>query len=314
MLEVAEHYERLGGRSPLNDQVRQVIAALRRELDAHRIFLPIYWGNRNWHPLLPDALRQMAHDNVRRGLAVVLSGFSSYSSCRQYRENIEDARRIAGPSAPEIDKVRVFYNHPGFVGAIVDCVRAAIDKVPESSRDRLRIAFTAHSVPVSMAQGSDYAAQLAETSRLVADEVSVGPERWSLVYQSRSGRPEDPWLGPDICDHLHSLHAEGVRDVVVVPVGFLSDHVEVLYDLDEEAQGVAESLGLNMVRAATVGTHPRFVSMLRGLIEERLGLRSERAAIGRYGPSHDVCPADCCPAPARPARSASSDACLESGD
>ena len=304
MLEVAEHYNHFGGRSPLNDQVRELIDALREELRAHGIELPIYWGNRNWHPLLPDTLRQMAGDDIRRALAVVLAAYSSYSSCRQYRENIEDARRAAGADAPQVDKIRVFFNHPDFIAASADRVRAALDHIAPPKRDDVRIAFTAHSIPVSMARSCDYAAQLNETCRLVAGAVGVGPERWQLVYQSRSGRPQDPWLDPDICDHLRSLHAEAVSDVVVMPIGFLSDHLEVLYDLDEEARGVAEHLGMRLVRARTVGTNPRFVAMLRELIEERLGLRQERSAVGRCGPSHDVCPADCCPPPARPARAA----------
>jgi ferrochelatase len=198
----------------------------------------------------------------------------------------------------------VFYNHPSFIDASADRLRAALEQLPPTSRDDARVAFTAHSIPSSMARNCDYELQLAETCRIVAESVCVGPERWQLVYQSRSGRPQDPWLGPDICDHLRSLHAEAVGDVVVMPIGFLSDHLEVLFDLDEEARGVAEHLGMHMIRAATVGTHPKFVSMLRELIEERLGLRQERRAVGRFGPSHDVCPSDCCLPPARPSPAA----------
>jgi protoporphyrin/coproporphyrin ferrochelatase len=162
-----------------------------------------------------------------------------------------------------------------------------------------RTAFTAHSIPLSMADTSRYVEQLTETCRLVAEQMHLPAERWQLVYQSRSGRPQDPWLEPDIGDHLRSLRAAGVEDVVVAPVGFLSDHIEVLYDLDDAARRTAHEIGLNMIRAATVGTHPRFIGMIRELIQERL-CGVERRAVGRFGPSHDVCPADCCPAPVRP--------------
>ena len=299
LLEVAEHYDHFGGVSPLNDQVRALIAALRPELDRHGIALPIYWGNRNWHPLLPDSLRAMTAAGVRRALAIVLAAYSSYSSCRQYREDIQRARDAVGPDAPPVDKVRVFYNHPEFIAANADRVCEALGSVPADRRDTVRVAFTAHSIPAAMARGCAYEDQLAEACRLVAEAVGVGPDRWRLVYQSRSGRPTDPWLEPDILDHLADLHDEGVRDVVVHPIGFLSDHIEVLYDLDEEARAASERLGLNMVRSATVGTHPRFVAMLGELIRERLDPSAARRALGPFGPSHDVCPDDCCPPPAR---------------
>jgi ferrochelatase len=292
MYEVAEHYYHVGGASPINTQVRELIAALRRELDSHGIHLPVYWGNRNWHPLLPDAVRQMAADGVRRALAYVTSAFSSYSGCRQYLENIEAARVDVGPSAPEIDKLRVFYNHPGFVAATAAQVRAAWSKLPAARAAEATILFTAHSIPLRMACGCDYVMQLEETSSLVGQ--ALGTTRWRLVYQSRSGPPSQPWLEPDICGALRRLGEEAPgTDVVIAPIGFLSDHVEVLYDLDVEAQAVCDELGLNMVRAATVGKNPRFVQMIRELIEERLGL-SGRQAIGRYGASPDVCPPGCC--------------------
>jgi ferrochelatase len=196
-----------------------------------------------------------------------------------------------------VDKVRVFYNHPEFVAANADRVRTAIGRFSAADREGLHLAFTAHSIPQAMADRCDYVRQLSETSRLVAEAVDMGPDRWTLAYQSRSGRPEDPWLEPDICDHLRALANQGVRRVVVHPVGFLSDHIEVLYDLDEEAAELARQVGLPMIRSATVGTHPRFVTMLRKLIGERIDESAERAAIGRYGPSHDMCPVDCCPAP-----------------
>ena len=299
MLEVAAHYDRFGGVSPLNQQVRELIAALEPELRAAGINLPIYWGNRNWHPLLAKTLAEMAQAGVRRALAIVLSAYSSYSSCRQYLDDVARAQKTVGDSAPEVDKVRVFYNHPDFIAANANCVRTAIGRFPAADREGLHLAFTAHSIPQAMADHCDYVRQLSETSRLVAEAVDIGPDRWTLAYQSRSGRPEDAWLEPDICDHLRALADQGARGVVVHPVGFLSDHIEVLYDLDEEAARVAREVRLPMIRSATVGTHPRFVTTLRKLIGERMDESAEREAIGRYGPNHDVCPVDCCPAPLR---------------
>ncbi len=300
MLEVAEHYYHFGGVSPINDQARALIGALRIELDRHGVGLPIYWGNRNWHPFLADTLGAMAGAGARRALALVLAAYSSYSSCRQYREDIARAQDLVGPSAPAVDKIRVFFNHPDFIAANADRVAAALESIPSARRGSVRLAFTAHSIPSSMAGNCRYEEQLQETCRLVAAAVDVAPDRWRLVYQSRSGRPADPWLEPDIGDHLDALHSGGVRDVIIQPVGFLSDHLEVLYDLDEAAARQARKLGLNMIRAGTVGTHPRFVTMLRTLIEERLAPGVERPAVGALPPSHDVCPADCCLPPARP--------------
>jgi ferrochelatase len=296
LLEVAGHYHHFGGASPINEQVRALIAALRAELDEHGVKLPIYWGNRNWHPLLPDTLRAMTAAGVRRALAVVLAAYSSYSSCRQYLEDIGRAREAAGPGAPGVEKVRAFYNHPGFIAANADRVREAWEALPGHLRGSAHLAFTAHSIPEPMARNCRYESQLAETCRLVAEAAGVGHDRWRLVYQSRSGRPTDPWLGPDILDHLAELKRLGAPAVVVHPVGFLSDHVEVLYDLDEEARHAADGLGLVMARAATVGTHPRFVAVLRELVVERLTDTPEpaRPAAGRFGPSPDACPADCC--------------------
>jgi ferrochelatase len=305
MLEVAEHYYHFGGVSPINGQVRALIAALEPELAARGVDLPVYWGNRNWHPMLTDTVRAMTEAGVRRALAVVLSAYSSYSSCRQYREDILRAREAVGPGAPAIDKMRVFYNHPDFVEVNARRVVEALEKFPSDRRGSAVVAFTAHSIPESMAANSRYEEQLKETCRLVAEASGVGPGRWSLVYQSRSGRPTDPWLGPDILDHLDDLKERGVREVVVQPVGFLSDHMEVLFDLDEEAVHRAEELGLSMVRAGTAGTDPRFVAMLGELIEERIGRIPGRRAIGQFPASHDVCPVDCCPPPPRPGRPAS---------
>lgn len=294
MLEVAEHYYHFGGVSPLNQQVRDLIAALRPELDRRGVALPIYWGNRNWHPLLPDALDQMVDRGAKKALAVVVSAYSSYSGCRQYRENLESARQTIGENAPVIHKMRVFYNHPLFIEANADCVRDALARVPEDRRDRVHLAFTAHSIPRGMSENCNYVKQLSETCRLLAESLGIAEDRTGLVYQSRSGRPSDPWLEPDILDHVNALHEQGVTDLVIHPVGFLSDHMEVLFDLDEEAQRRCDSLGMRMVRSATVGTHPLFIEMMGELIEERITGSKERRSIGLLGPSHDVCPLDCC--------------------
>jgi ferrochelatase len=295
LLEVAEHYQHFGGKSPINDQCRSLIAALRSELDRHDLRLPVYWGNRNWHPLLPDAIRQMRDDGVRNALAFMTSAYSSYSGCRQYRENIAAAQAVVGDGAPKVDKLRVFYNHPLFIEACSDRVRAAFAQVPNG-----RLVITAHSIPLSMAESSAYETQLRETGRLVAE--ALGMDEWDLVFQSRSGPPSQPWLGPDILDHIRDLHSRGADDVVVAPLGFLSDHMEILFDLDTEAAGLTRELGMKMVRAQTVGTHPAFIAMIRELIAERLDVSHPRLAVGRYGPNHDVCPVNCCPAPQRAGR------------
>jgi ferrochelatase len=293
---VAAHYERFAGRSPINDQCRALLAALREELDRSGPRLPIYWGNRNWRPFLGDAVRRMADDGVQRALALVTSAFGSYPSCRQYLDDVERARAAVGPAAPEIHKLRAFYNHPGFVQPLVERTAAALERVPASRRAAAELVFTAHSIPRSMAETSPYEAQLRETSGLVA--ASLGRERWSLVYQSRSGPPAQPWLEPDIGDHLSALAAAGARDVVVCPIGFLCDHMEVIYDLDVEAAGRARDLSLELVRAATVGTHPRFVRMVRELVLERISEQAPRPYLGAHGPAPDVCARDCCPPPA----------------
>ena len=280
MLQVAHHYEMFGGISPINQQNRNLIAALEKELAENGPRLPIYWGNRNWHPLLPDTLAQMAHDGVKNALAFVTSAYSSYSSCRQYRQNISDAQAAVGPTAPRVEKLRVFYNHPLFIEANVDQIRAALSQF-DNSRS-VNLVFTAHSIPESMAVNCDYAMQLAEAGGLIA--AALGIKNWQLVYQSRSGSPSQPWLGPDIVEHLRTLHGEGVRNVVVAPVGFVSDHMEVVYDLDIEAQKVADELGMKMVRAATAGTHPAFVRMIRELVVERIENRVPE----------NVCAPECC--------------------
>lgn len=293
MLEVAEHYYHFGGASPINAQNRALIAALAEEFAAAGLALPIYFGNRNWHPLLPDTLQQMKAHGVRRAIAFFTSAFSSYSGCRQYRENVAAAQESVGEGAPQIDKLRMFFNHPGFIEPMIERVRAALDRVPAERRGQAQLLFTAHSIPLAMAQTSQYEVHFREASRLVAE--GVGHTNWRLVYQSRSGPPSQPWLEPDIGATLEQLGGGGqTKDVVVVPIGFISDHMEVLYDLDDEAKRKAEALGLNFLRAGTVGTHPRFVRMIRELVEERLSDNPVRLALGHLGPSHDVCPVDCC--------------------
>lgn len=293
MLEVAEHYYHFGGRSPINEQNLELTKALTAELAEHGPRLPIYWGNRNWHPLLVDTLRDMVANGVHRALAFVTSVFSSYSSCRQYREDVARAQQEVGPSAPQVDKLRVFFNHPGFIEPMIDRTRSALEQIPAERRGETLLAFTAHSIPETMADGCQYERQLSESCRLVA--AGAGHDKWHLVYQSRSGPPHQPWLEPDVCDFLHETHTAGrLRDIVLVPIGFISDHMEVVYDLDTEARQVCDELGINMIRASTVGTHPRFIRMIRELIEERMSDSPKRLALGSLGPKEDVCPDDCC--------------------
>jgi ferrochelatase len=293
MLEVAEHYYHFGGVSPINAQNQALIAALEDELAAHGPRLAVYWGNRNWHPLLADALRRMAGDGARRALAFVTSPYSSYSTCREYLEAIETARRAVGPRAPVVHKLRAYFNHPGFVDPMIERVRAALEEVPAEERASAPILFTAHSIPRAMADNCAYVAQLHEVSRLVSD--ALGRGNWRLVYQSRRGRPSRPWLEPDVCQTVKEIaERRRAEHVVIAPIGFVSDHMEVVFDLDVEARQVCESAGLKMVRAGTVGSHPRFVQMVRELIVERLSDAPARLSLGGLGPSHDVCPSDCC--------------------
>jgi protoporphyrin/coproporphyrin ferrochelatase len=307
LVQVSQHYNLFGGVSPINGQNRQLIAALETEFALHGIELPIYWGNRNWTPYLADTMAQMKADGVGRALAFVTSAYSSYSGCRQYREDIIAARETLGDGAPVVDKIRVFYNHPGFIEPMVDGVLAALAELPEDVRNSTHLAFTAHSIPMANADSSDYVAQLRDASQLVAEavfsKIGVGLP-WALVFQSRSGAPGQPWLEPDICDHLEMLHDFGAAGVLMVPIGFISDHMEVVYDLDTQAREKAAELGLPLARSATVGTDPRFVRMIRLLVQERIalaaGLEPDRLCVGERGANHDVCPMDCCPAPARP--------------
>ena len=297
---VAEHYHHLGGKSPINAQNRALIAALEVELREHGIELPIYFGNRNWAPYLADTVAEMKAAGVERALAFITSAYSSYSGCRQYLGDLEQARD-AVPGAPVIEPLRRFFNHPGFIEAYSDRVGAALatlEKTLGPALPNARIVFTAHSIPRSMAATSDYEKQLRANAALLSEQ--LGHSRWDLVWQSRSGPPQVPWLEPDILDHVRALAAEGVPGIVIAPIGFLSDHVEVLYDLDEEARELCAELGLPMVRAATVGTHPRFVQMIRELVLERMrGLPLQ--STGPLPPCPHVCAPGCCPRPERPA-------------
>jgi len=303
---VAEHYYRFGGVSPINQECRDLLAAIEKDFAAAGVDLPLYWGNRNWDPTLADTVATMAADGRRRAIAFVTSAYSSYSGCRQYLEDIERARALVGGSAPVIDKVRPYFNHPGFIEPLADAVRAAAAS-PGLSVHSFDLVCTAHSIPEAMAaasgpSGGAYPAQLAEASRLVAERAG-GARSWRLVYQSRSGPPSVPWLGPDVGDCLSELAAAGSPGVVLAPVGFISDHLEVVYDLDIEAAEAAERLGLPLARAATPGTDPRFVSMITELVAERQDGVTPRA-VGGLGPALRTCGAGCCGS-GRPAREAS---------
>jgi ferrochelatase len=292
MLEVAKRYEIFGGVSPINEQNRKLIGALEQELKLNGPPLPVYFGNRNWPPMLADTLSKMRDDGVKNALAFVTSAYSSYSSCRQYLENIAAAQQKVGPDAPRVDKIRAFYNHPEFINANIEQIKTVLANVPQDQRSALHLVFTAHSIPQSMAQTCDYVEQLKETCMLVA--AALGIENWQLNFQSRSGSPSEPWLGPDICDYLQELKSEGVDHVVIAPIGFVSDHMEIIYDLDLEARELCEHIGLKMWRAATPGTHPTFIKMIRELILERIDQRREPKVFGIHPPAPPTCAVGCC--------------------
>lgn len=290
--EVGQHYYQFGGKSPINEQNLALISALEEELAEHNYNLPIYFANRNWHPMITDTMQQMKDDGIKRAIAFVTSGFSCWSGCRQYRENIIEAQETIGEGTPEIDKIRVFYNHPNFVYPMVKNIQTALAQWSDAEQDNVHIIFTAHSIPMSQASNSAYVEQLNDSCKIIAE--TLGTENYKLVYQSRSGSPHMPWLEPDIVDYMEAIHQQGINDVIIVPVGFISDHMEVLYDLDTEAVETAEELGMTMVRAGTVGIAKPFVSMIRELIEERMTENPERKALGERGANHDICPVDCC--------------------
>ena len=302
--EVAQHYYHFGGVSPINAQNRALITALEKDFAEHEIALPIYFGNRNWKPYVADAVRSMRDDGVHHALVFATSATSSFSGCRQYRNDLENARAVAGAGAPVLTKLRHYFDHPGFVAANVAAVRAALDTLPAALRDDARLVFTAHSIPESMNAASGplanglYARQQRETARLIAAAVRGADANHDLVWQSRSGPPQVPWLGPDINDHLRGLAGSGARAVVVSPTGFVSDHLEVLWDLDTEARETAAEVGLAFARAATAGTHPAFVAMVRDLVLEHLK-DAVPQALGTLGLCGIDCPDTCCPAPRR---------------
>ena len=333
LAEVAEHYHAYGGVSPINGQCRQLLAAVGAAFAAGGIDLPLYWGNRNWHPFIEDTVRQMSADGVTRAIAFVTSAYSSYSACRQYLDDIDRAVAAVGPGAPRIDKIRPYFNHPGFIEPFAASAEEALAGLPAGVQAGARLVFTAHSVPVGMAAasgspstsgtavpgavGGRYAAELREAARLIAERVRGGSLPFDLVFQSRSGPPSVPWLEPDVNDHLAALakgtlaNGEPLREgppsaVVVVPVGFVSDHMEVVHDLDVEAaadRGVARP----PVRAGQgAGPDPRFAQMVRELVAERVS-GAEPLALGSFGPraypagGAESCPFDCCRYnPARP--------------
>jgi ferrochelatase len=298
-LEVAHHYELFGGVSPINAQNRELVEQLKQALPAAGVDLPVLLANRNTPPYIPDVMRECMDQGYQKVLVYITSGFSCYSGCRQYRENLMNAQAVLGEGAPEFDKIRVFFNHPLFIETVSDKVAEALDLLPPEQKNGARVVFTAHSIPMAMANTSAYTDQLGEAARLVAERLELNT--WDLVYQSRSGPPHVPWLDPDICDHLDALKEQGVPAVVVSPLGFVSDHMEVLFDLDLEARDHAAKLGLGYVRASTPGNDPRMIGMIVELIRERALDLPERRAIGRLPPKHDVCPANCCPAIKRPA-------------
>ncbi len=292
LLEVAEHYYHFDGVSPINQQNRDLIAALERNFAEHGLDLPIYFGNRNWTPFFAETIAQMQADGVQRALVFVTSAFSSWSGCRQYREDLLQVTEPLGLAAPHFDKLRMFGNHPGFIAPMVDRTCEALQQIHEDRRRDTVVVFTAHSIPLTMAEHCRYEAQLVDAATTVM--AGIGEQRWQIAYQSRSGSPHTPWLEPDISDVLSDLRSDGVTDVVVVPIGFISDHMEVLFDLDHEAKEHAEEIGITMVRAGTVGTHPVFVNMIRELVLERMTDHPVRRFVGALGPTHDICPIDCC--------------------
>lgn len=317
LAEVAGHYDHFGGRSPINDQNRALTGALAAELARRSVDLPVVWGNRNWPPYLTEALGA-AHDaGARRVLVLATSAYASYSGCRQYREDVAAAltELAAHGRRLQVDKLRHYFNHPGFVRANTDAVVAAVGRLDPEVRDGARLVFVTHSIPTSMAAtsgptGDAYVRQHQEVAATVAAEVAErsGVTRpHDLVYCSRSGPPSQPWTEPDVGDHLRALAAQGVPAVVLAPIGFVSDHLEVVYDLDVEAVEVADGLGLACERAATAGTHPAFVAALVDLVLERAAAERgdpvDRPVAGTLPPSPDACPVGCCPNPrqARPA-------------
>jgi ferrochelatase len=285
LLEVAEHYYHFDGKSPINQQCEELLAALRVEFEDHNLMLPIYWGNRNWYPMLTDTVGRMHAAGIRHALALATSAYGSYSGCRQYREDLDSATAVI-PDGPVIDKLPPFSADPGFLEAAAARASEALEKLPGAD-----IVYTAHSIPLSisessMSQSSPYEQQLRAACTEVNRLIGRADSEPTLVFQSRSGPPGQPWLEPDIGDYIRNTNS---RRLIVVPIGFLSDHMEVLFDLDTEAAAIARERGIEFVRAGTVGTHPAFVSAIRKMVE---------AAIANSGVA--TCQPDCCKAPQRP--------------
>lgn len=266
--EVVGHYEHFGGVSPLTAITMRQADGLRARLAAAGLGdVPVYVGMRNWHPLLPDTMKQMADAGVKRAIGFICAAQRSYSSCTQYKQNVFDARAEvvqAGQHDVEVTFVEDWHTHEGFVETNARHVRDALGRLPDALRDRARVVFTAHSIPASMTGSARYQLQLQQSSQAVAER--LGWANWALVYQSRSGRPEDPWLGPDVCDYLRDEHAKGLDAVVLCPIGFVCDHIEVLYDLDEEAAHVCQELGLPMTRAEAVNDDPSFLDLIGDVV------------------------------------------------
>lgn len=316
MKEVAHHYEMFGGVSPINAQNRKMIAGLKEELARLQINLPIYFGNRNWHPMLGDTLRQMEADGVKKALAFVTSAYSSYSGCRQYLEDIQKAlAENKQTDRLHIDKLRVFFDHPLFIDANLECIEAALKQF-EKPED-VHLTFTAHSIPLSMAQNCQYENQLLFVCRQICQHLQekynwlgASEPQWQLVYQSRSGPKSQPWLEPDILEHIESLKSRGFSKLLVHPVGFVSDHMEIIYDLDTEAKQLADSLQMQMVRSLSSGNSEHFRRLIGELIEERLKSNAGEDCLKPCltgAPLPDVCPVDCCSyTPVRPAQTAGS--------
>lgn len=315
--DVSHHYLALGGVSPINEQNRELLVHLRDELSARGIDVPVYLGNRNSTPYFKDVLGEIFEDGHRRVLSLVTSAYSSYSGCRQYRENLAQALLDAGLSDKMIiDKVRNYFDHPGFVIPFAEGLENALNTLADEGFDTsdIHVFFTTHSIPITMAQSSGpesardsyvdgvYVAQHNAAANAILEitskEIRFPLPDWSLVYQSRSGAPHTPWLEPDIADALRDAATEGTKAVVVVPIGFVSDHIEVLWDLDNEAKSIATEEDLRFIRVLTPGKSDVFVSGLVDLLEERL-IKSEKKSLSPMGPWADFCPVGCCPNPRR---------------
>jgi len=267
--EVAHHYDVFGGRSPLTELTRRQAAALEATLRARDFALPVYVGMRNWTPYLHETLAAMRDTGVRRAIGIVMAPHRSYASWEQYQENVVDAQTRVGAQAPAVDYLGPWFEHPGFVGAQADRVAAVLRAMPDEERAGATLVFTAHSIPAAMGARSGYESQVTASARSVA--ARLGHPAWQIAYQSRSGDPREPWLEPDAKDALRDLAAHRTRAVVFVPIGFVSDHIEVLYDLDTEARAAAAELGVAYYRAATVMDHPAFIGMLADLVAAQAG-------------------------------------------